>query len=217
VILSQGMKLVLWGAKGHARVLADIASAVGAHVVAVGDRDDIPSPLPNVPLFCGRQAFEAFVEGYGDRSLHYAVAIGGNNGADRLSIAQWLETLGLLPVTIQHPTAFVEPSATIAKGAQLLAQSYVGSYAKVGAHTILNTKSSIDHDSVAEEGGHLAPGSTVCGEVYVQRRAFVATGATVLPRLTIGQDAVVGAGALVTRSVPDGVIVMGVPARQIDR
>lgn len=217
MILGRDMRLVLWGAKGHARVLADIAAVVGARIVAIGDRDDLPSPLPNVPLFCGRQAFKAFIEGYGERPLHYGVAIGGGNGTDRLAIAQWLETFGLLPVTIQHPSAYVEASATVDTGAQLLAHSYVGSHTRVGAHTILNTRSSIDHDSIAEDGVHLAPGSTVCGEVHIQSCAFVAAGATILPGLVIGQNAIVGAGALVTRSVSEGKRVIGVPARQSER
>lgn len=217
MILGQDMQLVLWGAKGHARVLADIVSVVGARIVAIGDRDALPAPLPNIPIFHGRRSFEAFIDGYDEKPLHYAVAIGGNNGADRLKVAQWLETLGLSPVTIQHPSAYVEPSAVVATGAQLLAHSYVGSHAKVGAQTILNTKSSIDHDSAAEDGVHLAPGSTACGEVHIQKCAFVAAGATILPGLVIGQGAIVGAGALVTRSVPEGKRVLGVPARPTKR
>ena len=42
---------------------------------------------------------------------------------------------------------------------------------------------------------------------------FIGTGAVILPRLTIGCDATVGAGAVVTADVPAGAVVTGVPAR----
>jgi acetyltransferase-like isoleucine patch superfamily enzyme len=47
----------------------------------------------------------------------------------------------------------------------------------------------------------------------VKRGASIGSGATILPNVTIGEDAIVGAGAVVTRSVPAGVIVAGNPAR----
>jgi acetyltransferase-like isoleucine patch superfamily enzyme len=49
----------------------------------------------------------------------------------------------------------------------------------------------------------------------VKRRAAVGTGAVILPGVTIGIGATVGAGAVVTKDVPDGVIVVGNPARQL--
>ena len=47
----------------------------------------------------------------------------------------------------------------------------------------------------------------------VKRRAAVGTGAIVLPGVVIGAGAMVGAGAVVTEDVPDGVTVVGNPAR----
>jgi UDP-2-acetamido-3-amino-2,3-dideoxy-glucuronate N-acetyltransferase len=47
----------------------------------------------------------------------------------------------------------------------------------------------------------------------VKRRASIGSNATILAGLTIGENALVGAGAVVTRDVPDNAIVAGVPAR----
>jgi len=49
--------------------------------------------------------------------------------------------------------------------------------------------------------------------ILVKRRAAIGTGAIIMPGVTIGEGAVVGAGAVVTKDVPDGAVVAGVPAR----
>lgn len=53
------------------------------------------------------------------------------------------------------------------------------------------------------------------GKVLIKRGASVGTGAIVLPDVTIGEFAMVGAGAVVTRSVPDYGLVLGTPARLV--
>jgi acetyltransferase-like isoleucine patch superfamily enzyme len=59
----------------------------------------------------------------------------------------------------------------------------------------------------------MAPGAVLAGEVVVGDYASVGTNATVMPRIKIGSDAVIGAGAVVTRDVPDRAVVVGNPAR----
>jgi UDP-2-acetamido-3-amino-2,3-dideoxy-glucuronate N-acetyltransferase len=49
----------------------------------------------------------------------------------------------------------------------------------------------------------------------VRRRASIGSGATILPNVTIGVGAIIGAGAVVTGNVPDYAIVAGVPATVI--
>src|SRR5262245_8784958 len=53
------------------------------------------------------------------------------------------------------------------------------------------------------------------GRIVVRHGASVGTGSIVLPDVTIGRFAMVGAGALVTRSVPDFGLVVGAPARLV--
>lgn len=47
----------------------------------------------------------------------------------------------------------------------------------------------------------------------IKSGASIGGGATILPGLTIGHRAIVGAGSVVTKSVPDGAVVVGNPAR----
>ncbi len=49
--------------------------------------------------------------------------------------------------------------------------------------------------------------------VYVRRNAWIGANATILPGVTVGENAVVAAGAVVTHCVPANTVVAGVPAR----
>lgn len=55
-------------------------------------------------------------------------------------------------------------------------------------------------------------GATYVAPVTIGERAFVGTEAVIMPGVTIGRDAIVAAGAVVTRNVEPGMIMAGVPA-----
>jgi len=50
-------------------------------------------------------------------------------------------------------------------------------------------------------------------KTLVKRGASIGTGATILPNLSIGENAIVGAGSVITRDVPDNAVVVGNPAK----
>ena len=58
--------------------------------------------------------------------------------------------------------------------------------------------------------------STYCAPIVVKKGAWLGAAVSVMPGVTIGENAVVAANAVVTRDVPDNVVVAGVPARIID-
>lgn len=202
-------RVILWGAAGHARVLRD----AGVEVVALFDRDAVAPPWPGAEVHRGRAGFAVWRAGWAGPLPGFLVAIGGARGLDRIEIATWLAAQGLAEATLVHRAALVEPSAVLDPGAQVLIGAVVGAGARIGRQTILNTRASVDHDTVVGPGCHLAPGAVVCGEVRIGTGVLIGAGAVIGPKLAIGDGAVIGAGSVVLRDVAPGARVWGAPAR----
>lgn len=212
-------RVILWGGTGQAKVIRPIIEHWGARVVAVfDDTEGLLPPFPDVPLHRGWEGFERFMAAQEEASdLGFAVAIGNPHGRVRLRLQERLTAAGLAPVTIAHPRAFIAANATVGTGCQILVDAVVAPEARLGQQCIINTKASVDHECVLADGVELAPGATLCGLVHVDTAAWICAGATVLPRLRVGADAIVGAGAVVTSDVAAGATVVGVPARPVRR
>ena len=72
--------------------------------------------------------------------------------------------------------------------------------------------------SVLSEGHPVSPNkrqSLVPGNIHIKKNAWIGAGATILPGVTVGENAVVAAGAVVSKDVPANTIVGGIPAKQI--
>ena len=121
--------------------------------------------------------------------------------------------IGLQPATIIHPNAYVSPDVIIELGVQISAGVVVAPEVIIGRQCIINTKASVDHECILGDGVEIGPGATLCGSVHMHNNSWVAAGSTVLPRLTIGEDSIIGAGSVLTKDVPSKSIWFGVPAK----
>jgi sugar O-acyltransferase (sialic acid O-acetyltransferase NeuD family) len=207
-------QIVFWGARGHARVLRELCDTAGYRLVALFDNDrSCSSPFPDVTVHHGRDGFRKWREGCMSETVDCLVAIGGARGRDRVALQRFMAEWGLRPSVAIHASAFVAADATLGAGSQILAQAAICSGAAIGEACIVNTKASVDHDCRLGDGVHLAPGVTLAGCVSVGEATLIGPAAVVLPRLRIGANSIVGAGAVVTRDLPDHVVAYGNPAR----
>ncbi len=211
--------IVLWGGTGQAKVIAPTVELLGSRVVAVvDDTPDLAPPFPGIPLLKGAAGLKAWLDKQSSRTdLGFAVTIGNPHGRVRLKLHDIMVDLGLQPTRIVHPSAWVEHNAVIGPGAQIMHHAVVMAQASIGRQCIINTCASLDHESILSDGCELAPGATLCGLIRCGTNVWVCAGATILPRVHIGDDAIVGAGSLVRKNVPEKTTVIGVPARVINR
>lgn len=205
--------LVIWGAKGHAKVLHEFIAKLGFTLIALFDNDKrINTPFPGVPLYHGLEGFQSWRSEHPQLAVAGLVAIGGQRGHDRLALQQCLLEHGVELATVVHPVAYVASTARLGAGCQVLAHATVGANASLGEACIINTSASLDHECKVGHGAHLAPGARLAGEVEVGEHTLIAVGAIVLPRVKIGANCIIGAGAIVTRDVPDNTVAYGQPA-----
>ena len=212
------LKIIFWGATGHAKVLRECAGHQGYDLSALFDNNpEVVSPFPDVSIYHGKQGFEEWLDRRCPSTVDIKclVAIGGEHGRDRVEIQRYLESKGIEPAIVVHPTACVAKSAHIGKGSQILAQSAVCVDVSLGEACIVNTAATVDHDTKLSDGVHVGPGAHIAGEVIVGKYGMIGAGATVLPRVKIGQSVIVGAGSVVTKDVVDDLVVRGNPARPL--
>jgi sugar O-acyltransferase (sialic acid O-acetyltransferase NeuD family) len=117
--------------------------------------------------------------------------------------------------TIVHPFTWVAPTAKLGPGTVVLAGAVIQPDVQVGAHCIVNTSASVDHDCFVSDYIHLCPGVRLTGGVSVGEGVTIGSGAVVLPYKCLGAWSVVGAGSVVNRDFEANSTVVGVPARSL--
>ena len=209
-----GCNFVICGSSGHARVLRDIIGGAGGRIIALFDNDkNAMSVVSGAEVYFGMNRFHAWLKNRLHEELFGAVAIGGSRGSDRRLIAQDMRTAGILVPALVHPSAVISSSVKLGRGTQVLAGSVIAADAVIGDDCILNHLVNVDHECVLGAGVHIAPGATLCGCIHVGEDSLVGAGAVILPKLKVGKNCIIGAGAIVTKSVPDNTVVRGNPAR----
>jgi len=202
--------VILWGGGSQAHVLNECLFDTGTKIVAVFDNTAVAPPFPDIPFYVGEEGFRSWMKTRrASNDLYFLVAVGGTH---RLELHDWLVGEGLLPLTVVHRAAYVAADAALGPGCQILAHATVCALARLERSVIVNTAASVDHECCIGAGAHICPGVRLAGCVVVGERAFIGTGAVILPRLRIGNDATIGAGAVVVRDIPAGAVVMGIPA-----
>lgn len=206
-------KLIILGAGGHGRVLADTAELTNnwSEIVFLDDRYPKLKSSGNWKVVGNSNDAENFLSVYSDA----AVGIGDNQ--TRLNCLEKLLTLGFSLPVIAHPTAVISQYSTIAAGSVLFALTAVNFGAKLAMGCIVNTGAKIDHDCSLGKGVHLSPGVHIAGAVTIGDCSWIGIGAVVRPTILIGNNVIVGAGAAVINNLSAGITVVGVPARVLKK
>ncbi len=200
-------RVVIVGAAGHAKVIADIVRKNGDFVVGFLD-DDVEKT--------GKPFLGSTVLGVSADYVKYAkdccfiVALGVNEVRKRIS-----SMIQGSFYTAIHPSAIIGPEVEIGEGSCVMAGAIINPYSKVGAHAIINTGAILEHDCVVGNYSHLCPHSTVCGESRIGNEVWIGAGCTVIHDMTVCDGVTLGAGAVVVRNLEEPGTYVGMPARKI--
>ena len=206
-------RLVIWGASGHASVVADIVQLAGHYELEGFIEDGRGSTEGGLRAYRTLGGSDRLESLKADGVTHLIIAIGDN--AARTRLAAIGRSKGLELATAIHPRATVAAGVSVGPGSVIAAGAVVNPGVVLGENVIINTLASVDHDCVLHDGVHVGPGCHIGGLTRIGRQAWLGIGSTTRDRVAIGCCTVVGAGAVVVNDLPDEVVAYGVPAKVI--
>lgn len=204
--------VVLIGAGGHAKVIADIIEKSGDKIY--GFLDD---SLKKDDIILGKYRVlgdlnNRFTLSITHPELEFIIAIGNNE--TRKKIAEKIE---LKYYTAIHPSAQIGINVKIDEGTVIMANACINSDTEIGKHCIINTGSIIEHDNLLKDYVHISPNSALGGTVTIGKNTHIGIGATIINNISICEDSIIGAGAVVVRNIEEKGTYVGVPAKKMEK
>ena len=193
-------EMIIIGAGGHARVIADMIKKSGDIVHGFLDDDLSKDGVLGKISDCTKFSDYFFV-----------IAIGNN--AIRKKIAEDYPDLKYR--TVIHPTAVISEHVEIGAGSVVMANAVINANTKIGAHCIINTGSVVEHDNVIFDFVHISPGATLCGGTSVGELTQIGAGAVTKNGTSVCANCIVGISAAVIEDITIPGVYAGVPAKKI--
>lgn len=203
-------KVVIIGAGGHAKVIADIIEKSGDEIVGfLDDNKEIGTTIIKEYKVIG-DLNNRFAMAVTKENLEFIIAIGDNKKREEISHSPNLKFY-----TAIHPSAQIGLDVEIQEGTVIMANACINSSAKIGKHCIINTGAIIEHDNIIEDFVHISPNVALGGTVKIGKSTHVGIGSTIKNNITICGNCKIGAGAVVVKDIEKEGTYIGVPAKGI--
>lgn len=198
------MKINLFGASGHAKVIIDIIKSSNLEVNDVFDDNTEIENILEYKVSANYSAKEL-------SSSPVIISIGNNEIRQRL--AQSLNCNFSKPLF--HPSAVISHDAKLKEGTVVMPHAVINNSAKIGKHCIINSGAIIEHDCNIGDFVHVSPKASLGGNVEVGEGTHIGIGSSVIQNISIGKNCTIGAGAVIIKDIPDGSTVVGNPGKII--
>ena len=201
--------LIIIGASGHGRVIADIALKMNVYknIYFIDDNEDIKESM-GIEVIGNSKSISKHIN-----KFDMFVAIGNNTTREKVQTSL-LEAGAQIPALI-HPNAIIAEKVIIGAGTAVMAGAIINSLSIIGQGCIINTGATIDHDNKIDDFVHISPGVHTAGTVTVGRGTWLGIGAVVSNNINITGNCIIGAGAVVIRDIMAQGIYIGVPASKL--
>lgn len=200
-------RLVIVGASGHGKVVADIANKCGYDKIVFLDDDSSKEECNGYPVVGNFKDINRFCD------FDILVAIGDADIRQKVQID--IISNGLNIPSLIHPNAIVASDVQIGKGTVIMAGAIINSGSKIGNGCIINTGSTIDHDNIISDYVHVSVGSHIAGSVFIGKKTWIGAGAIVINNIKICENCIIGAGAVVVNNIEKKGTYIGVPAKRM--
>ncbi|WP_010276831.1 acetyltransferase [Paenibacillus senegalensis] len=202
-------KLLIIGAGGHGKVIADIAIQMGAwsDIAFLDDNDSVKAYM-GIEVIGQSNDATSYIN-------DYDIFVGIGNNQTRQKLQEKLEAQGASIPILVHPSAVIGNEVEISQGTVVMAGVVINCSTRIGRGCIINTSATVDHDNVIEDFVHLSPGTHLAGTVQVGVGSWLGIGSAVSNNVTIASGCIIGAGAVVIKDIHEAGTYVGVPARRI--
>lgn len=193
--------VVIVGASGHGRVIADIVTACNDTVIGFLDDDSSKETLGTISEW-KKYIDSEFIIGIGDSEIR-------EKTSQMMSGAKWYTAI--------HPSAVISPSAKIGEGVAIMPNVVINAGAEIGKHSIINSGAIVEHDNHVGDYSHVSVGVKLGGTVSIGNHTWVGIGSVVNNNVSVCDNSIIGAGAVVVKDIDDAGIYIGVPARLVEK
>ena len=208
-------KIIVLGSSGHAKVIIDIIEKSDQYqIVGLLDRyRSIGDTTMGYEVLGQEEHLPELTQQY---ELHGIIVAVGDN-ALRAQLVETVRSLtpDLIFVKAIHPNASVSRDVEIGEGTVVMSGVTINASCRIGGFCILNTHSSLDHDSIMDDFSSLAPGVCTGGNCRIGEYSAIGIGAKLKHQIDVGEHTVIGAGAVVTESIDAYTTAYGTPARAV--
>jgi sugar O-acyltransferase (sialic acid O-acetyltransferase NeuD family) len=141
--------------------------------------------------------------------LNVVVAIGAPD--IKRKIIEKLSNPNLRFPTLIHPSVLIGTEfVSIGKGCIIITCNI-----EIKDFVILNLMCTVGHDTTIHSYASFMPSVNISGEVIIHEGVYVGTGAKIINQLKIGEQTIIGAGAVVSKTLPEKCTAVGIPAKPI--
>lgn len=200
-------QLIILGFGGHARSVADVALAVGYHsLVFIDDNARAGEMFLGFPVLTSFQP---------DEPASWCAFAASGNSQTRKAQRAFIQANGWRPISLIAPSASIGVGATVDECVFVGQQAHIGPMAVVGKGSIINSGAVVEHECVVGEWAHVSVNATMAGRSRLGNYSMLGAGATVIDGVSVSAQVVVGAGAVVHRTIAEAGVYVGVPAMKI--
>lgn len=193
-------EVIVIGASGHGKVIADIIKCSGDKFIGFLDDDASKKGVLGKVAECEKYKDKYFIIGIG-------------NNAIRRKIAEKYPNLQYYIAV--HPTAVMSENVSLGNGTVVMANVVVNANAQIGDHCILNTSCVVEHDNIIANYVHISPGAVLCGTVRVGENTHIGASVVVKNNITITNDVQIGCGGVVVKDIELSGTYVGIPVKEL--
>ncbi|MBS1537796.1 MAG: NeuD/PglB/VioB family sugar acetyltransferase [Bacteroidetes bacterium] len=205
--------IVILGAGGFARELLWLIESLGNWKFLGFIRSDSSGSLEQLHGYPNYPTMQEFLANHASGELIY-YAFGAGSPAVKRMMDTEARSAGLcIAPPLVFPAVHIHRSVKLNDGVVICAGTTLTVDIAVGYGTMLNLHCTVGHDTVIGDYCTISPGVHISGNVIIENNVECGTNSSIIPNVTLGEGCSIGAGAAVVRSIPAGVVAVGIPAK----